>query len=99
MDKFSDRLFLLCPVREGWAVVGRTDKFLSPAAVHVLHSSPREVTLVVKEGGPVVVWQADEKAAVESEDCQLRKIAPNLWQADLKPEKRNTLVRIRKSGL
>jgi hypothetical protein len=79
-------------------VVGRTDKFLSPAAVHVLNSSPREVTLVVKEGGPVAVWQADGNAAVESGDCRLRKIAPNLWQADITPEKRNALVRIRKSG-
>ena len=76
--------------------MGRTDKFLSPAAVKVLHSSPREVTLLVKEGGPVAVWQADGKAALESADCGLRKIAPNLWEADLAPEKRNVLVRIRK---
>ena len=98
MEKFSDRHFLLCPVREGWAVVGRTDKFLSPAAVKVLHSSPREVTLVVKEGGPVAVWQADGKAAVESADCPLRRIAPNLWQADVATEKRDVVVRIRRSG-
>src|SRR5574340_441687 len=96
MDNFSDRHFLLCPVREGWAVLGRTDKFLSPAAVKVLESSPGEVTLLVKEGGPVTVWQANGKAPVESADCRLRRIAPNLWQADIAPEKRNVLVRIRK---
>ena len=79
-------------------MVGRTDKFLSPAAVHVLRASPRELTLVVKEGGPVAVWQSDGNAAVESADCRLRKIAPNLWQADLAPEKRNALVRIRKGS-
>ncbi len=96
MEKFSDRHFLVCPVRHGWAVVGRTDKFLSPAAVRVLHSTPKEITLVVKEGGPVAVWQADAKAAVESEDSPLRKIPAHLWEVVLTPEKRNALVRIRR---
>jgi hypothetical protein len=96
MAGFSDRLFLLCPIRAGWAVIGRSDKFLAPAAVEILQSTPRELTLRVKEGGPVAVWQADAKAAVQSAECAVRRIAPHLWQADLPPKQRDALVRVRR---
>lgn len=55
---FKDRLFIMAPIVQGWAVIGRRDKFLSPCA---LDSAPgyREDSLRfrVKESGPVVIWR------------------------------------------
>ena len=32
MPAFTDRFLLLCPIEDGWSVIGRTDKYLSPPA-------------------------------------------------------------------
>ncbi len=94
LERFSDRLLLLCPVRNGWAMIGRTDKFLSPAAVKVLRSSPSELLFQAREAGPIAIWQADKNATLHSDDCALRKITPNLWEAALLKSAQNLAVRI-----
>ena len=83
MPKFSDRLLLLCPVRGGWGVIGRTDKYLSPAAVETVSATANELVLKVGEPGPVTIWHKDGKATLGSKDCKVRKLADHLWQADV----------------
>jgi hypothetical protein len=95
MPKFSDRLLLLCPIRNGWAVIGRTDKYLSPSGVEILETGPGEVLVKMKEGGPLAVWQSDAQAAVQSPDCKFRRLAANLWQAEVSASG-ETLVRVRR---
>lgn len=56
IDGFNDRLVHLCPINDGWAVIGRTDKYLSPAAVEVLSVSPTELKVRMVESGPLAVW-------------------------------------------
>jgi hypothetical protein len=56
IEGFNDRLLHLCPIRDGWAVIGRTDKYLSPVAVEVLSSSPSELKIRMVESGPLSVW-------------------------------------------
>lgn len=92
MKSFGDRLFLVCPVRNGWATVGRGDKFLSPAGVKVLRSSPGELLLLAREAGPITIWQADENAIVHSDDCAVRKLSSNLWEAALPGSGHNPVV-------
>ena len=57
LEGFADRLIILCPIRSGWAVVGRTDKFLSPATVEVVSVSENELTIRMVESGPLAVWR------------------------------------------
>ena len=57
-DFNDDRFFLLCPVVDGWAVVGRTDKYLSPAAVEVVSRNAGKIVLKMVESGPLAVWSA-----------------------------------------
>jgi hypothetical protein len=83
MAKFSDRLLLLCPVRKGWAVIGATNRYLSPAAVEVLESGTAQLLVKTREAGPVAIWQSDARATVRSPDCQVHKMAEHLWQADV----------------
>ncbi|MFM8763809.1 MAG: Sip1-related alpha-galactosidase [Spartobacteria bacterium] len=62
LDGFADCFLLLSPIRCGWAVIGRTDKYLSPAGVEVLDVTNAEIVLRVMEEGPIAVWRDDRLA-------------------------------------
>lgn len=56
LEGFTDRLFHLCPIRNGWAMVGIQEKFLSPATVEVIFSSSKQLKLNVLCPGNLRVW-------------------------------------------
>lgn len=60
LQGFTDRLLFLCPVREGWAVVGVEDKYLSPAAVRIVSRTDQKLVLDVLASGTLKVWAEDE---------------------------------------
>jgi hypothetical protein len=41
-DQLDDRLMFLCPIRRGWSMIGRTDKYLSPSTAEFLIVSDTE---------------------------------------------------------
>lgn len=47
LQGFTDRLLFLCPVREGWAVVGVEEKYLSPATVRIVSRTAEKLVLDV----------------------------------------------------
>ncbi|WP_291590553.1 Sip1-related alpha-galactosidase [Bacteroides sp.] len=53
---FTDCLFHLCPVRQGWAVIGMQEKFLSPATVQILERTSDTLTLNVLCAGTLKIW-------------------------------------------
>lgn len=59
LNGFEDHLFHLCPIRNGWAVIGIQEKYLSPATVQVLFSSSRQLKLRVLASGTLCVWVED----------------------------------------
>lgn len=65
---FTDRLFHLCPIREGWAVVGLQEKYLSPATVQIRSRTKEKLVLNVLTAGTLCLWV--EKAG----KGELRKI-------------------------
>ena len=97
MPKFGDRLLLLCPVQKGWAVIGRPDKYLAPAAVKLLRVTAQELLLEMREAGPLTVWQENAGASVTSPDCEFHRVDEHLWSADV-PGARAALVRVRTGG-
>ena len=56
LDGFTDRLFHLCPIHDGWAVIGIQEKYLSPAAVRILSSTPDKLVLNVLSPGTLKIW-------------------------------------------
>lgn len=56
LNGFSDKLFHLCPIRNGWAVIGIQEKYLSPATVSILSSSASRLKLSVSCPGTLKVW-------------------------------------------
>jgi len=91
---FGDRLLHLCPVRNGWAVIGRTDKYLSPAAVEVLKNTPDKLTIRMIESGPLAIWS--DGATLLAEKVSFEDQGDGLWKADIEPGHRNMLITIRK---
>lgn len=79
VPSYSVRLLHLCPIRNGWAVIGRTDKYLSPAAVEVLECDASKLTLRLKENGPLAVWSAT--GTVKSGDAPFTSAGGGLWRA------------------
>lgn len=57
LNGFTDRLFFLCPVRKGWAVIGMGEKYLSPAAVQILSCTPKELKVKALCPGTLRIWQ------------------------------------------
>lgn len=57
LNGFEDRLLLLCPVRSGWAVIGRTDKYLSPTAVRTVYVDRQRIIVDSSEPCTVTIWR------------------------------------------
>lgn len=56
LNGFEDHLFHLCPIHNGWAVIGIQEKYLSPATVQIISSSSRKLKLHVLTAGTLCVW-------------------------------------------
>jgi len=94
LKAFSDRLLHLCPIRKDWAVIGRTDKYLSPAAVEVLSVSAKKLKLRMVESGPLAIWLGD--GVPEAKNISFRNSGNGLWRADIRPGRRDMVIIIRR---
>lgn len=56
LEGFTDELFHLCPVNQGWAVVGIMEKFLSPQTFEILSCTEDRLELKVLTAGTLCVW-------------------------------------------
>ena len=92
MPGFEDRFLLLCPIQEGWAVIGRTDKYLSPAAVEVTRRTPDELVVRMTESGTLAVWTAS--GPVVSKDARFEDASGGLWTAEVPGDKQLVTLRI-----
>ena len=78
---FDAKLFLLYPKTKGWAVIGRSDKYLPAAAVDIQNASDSQITFTLKESGPLMIWS--EKGAPEMEGTSFKPLGDGLYFADL----------------
>lgn len=79
MPAFCDRLVLLCPVKHGWAVIGRPDKFLSPCTVECLESSRTRLVLRMREPGPFRFWKQDGRPVCRT--AKVQTVSTHTWEA------------------
>jgi len=78
---FGGKLFLLYPNTKGWAVIGRTDKYLPSAAVKIKSVSDVEVVFTLEESGPLMVWS--ERGTPKMEGVAFKLVGNNLYLAEL----------------
>jgi hypothetical protein len=77
---FSDRLLLLCPIHDGWAVIGRSDKYLGPAAVQIVSTSTHMLRLKMVEPGPLAIWSA--RGIPKAKGFHFQDCGNGLYRAD-----------------
>jgi len=68
----------MCPIQQGWAVVGRSDKFLSPTAIETVNAKDSELEVVMEESGPLVIWTASGISHLEGVTCE--DIGNGFWK-------------------
>lgn len=96
LEGLSDRLVHLLPVSDGWAVIGRTDKYLSPAAVRNIRCDEQALEFTLVETGPLAIWTGS--GIPVSENIEFENAGNGLWKADMPKGKRNVRIRIGRSG-
>ncbi|WP_411828194.1 Sip1-related alpha-galactosidase [Luteolibacter sp. AS25] len=84
VPNFDAKLFLLYPKSNGWAVIGRTDKYLPAAAVKVKESTKDQIVFTLAESGPLAIWS--ETGAPKMDGANFESIGENLYMADLPVE-------------
>lgn len=75
---FGDRLFFLCPIVQGWSLIGRTDKYLSPAAGEILSAEADKLVLGYREAGEFLISSASGKPH-GLHNCTLSQAEKGLW--------------------
>ncbi|MHC4482591.1 MAG: Sip1-related alpha-galactosidase [Planctomycetota bacterium] len=94
---FSDRLLHLCPIQKGWAIIGRTDKYLSPAAAEVVSVSATYLKLRMVESGPLAIWTAS--GVPSAQDVSFENKGNGLWKAHIDPGHRDMLITVTRADV
>ena len=90
----EDALILIAPVAHGWAVIGREDKYLGPAAVTRVDARESELALSLAEAGPVVIWSAEGRITCEETACE--DLGDGLFRLALDVGARDRSIRVRR---
>jgi len=88
----EDRLIQLSPIVKGWAVVGRTDKYLSAASVEILEIDEQAVTIRMIETGPFAVWS--RRGPPQAKNLRFVGRGGGLYHADMPVGQRRKIVRV-----
>ncbi|MFC4222058.1 Sip1-related alpha-galactosidase [Flagellimonas marina] len=79
IDGFGHKLFLLIPIIEGWAVIGRTDKYLSPSTFEIQETTDNELTLTMHESGDIVLYSSTGE--LQSDHFDLMYLGNDFYKA------------------
>ena len=95
LPSFADRLFLLCPITRNWAVIGRTDKFLSPVAADVVFAGPNELVVRLEETGPLTLWNGS--GTLSTDAGELEDVGEGLVTLDLPVSAEPSVIIVRRT--
>lgn len=79
---FDAKLFFLYPKTKGWAVIGRSDKYLPAAAVKVKAIAADKITFDLAESGPLMIWSA--KGQPKMQGATFKPMGSGLYLSELK---------------
>ena len=91
---FDNKYLLMTPVVKGWSVIGRTDKYLSPASVENITYTDNAVSFSMYESGDVTFWMKD--GAPYADGVAFDRLGEGLWKAKLPQGIKNYSVTIHK---
>lgn len=94
MASRKERLFLLSPIKCGWSIIGRPDKYLSASAFKLLEVDEKSVKIKMIEDGPLLLWSNNK--VPQSENFEFEKLENGLWRGELiqsKSDKEYSIVK------
>lgn len=91
---YGNRFYMLTPIRDGWSTIGRTDKYLSAAAVETISASAQELIVRLRESGPFAVWSA--YGQLETDGCTPATDDGRLWRFEPPAGQKYAVMRIRR---
>jgi len=65
VDKMKAKIFNLAPIINGWAVIGRNDKYFGGCTYHIVDSSVDSIELLLDESGPITIYSVKGKPKPE----------------------------------
>lgn len=84
----KEGLSQLSPIKLGWAVIGRPDKYLPASGYKMLHIDETTIKIKMVEDAQLMLWS--KVKTVLSENFVFTKMDNGLWQGELtKPTKNN----------
>ena len=94
VPNFDAKLFLLYPKTKGWAVIGRSDKYLPSAAIKIESASDQGITFTLEESGPLMVWSENGKPQMTG--ANFESLGNDLYFADLKVAKGSRQISLKR---
>lgn len=94
IEGFDHKYFLIMPIVEGWALIGRIDKYLAPVTVvDPVHGSD-SLSFTMEESGPVDFWI--EQGEPFSKGIDFIPRGDGLWRAMIPAGEKNKTITIHK---
>uniref|UniRef100_UPI003216B699 Sip1-related alpha-galactosidase n=1 Tax=uncultured Draconibacterium sp. TaxID=1573823 RepID=UPI003216B699 len=94
LSAWETKIVHLIPVKHGWAVIGRADKYLSPAGCKVIKRSVDRIKLALKESAPVLIWHEDGN--LNAGNANVKRIADNLYSVEPAKDSKEITITFRK---
>ncbi|WP_422351094.1 Sip1-related alpha-galactosidase [Flagellimonas sp.] len=79
---FGHKLYLLIPIKEGWSLIGRGEKYLSPSTVDILSITEDELTFEMEEPGNIILYST--KGNLESDHFDFTSIGNGFFWGSIK---------------
>jgi Raffinose synthase or seed imbibition protein Sip1 len=89
----EEKLFQLSPIRHGWSVIGRPDKYLSAGTFKYMEVSQEEISIHLIENGSILIWCKDKTPVSDNFDFKL--ISDALWEGEIVKSSKTGVYKIR----
>ena len=85
----EEKLVQLCPITNGWSIIGRSDKYLGASTFTIESISAEEVVLDMEETGPILIWNKNRRP--QSKQLLFEELEKGLWLG--RPRDKTAVVR------
>ncbi|UYU46680.1 Sip1-related alpha-galactosidase [Bacteroides salyersiae] len=91
---FDDKLYFFIPIYKGWAIIGRTDKYLSPATVSDIKYKRNSLELTLSEAGIFDFWM--KEGTPYAENITFTSLGNGIWRANAEHISNNRIIILKK---
>lgn len=94
VERMKGKIFNIAPVNRGWAVIGRSDKYLGGSTYNIENCSDNSLDLVLDESGPIIIFSRDGKPKTNA--GKLIALGDGFYEINMPVGELNKTVRLQK---